>query len=41
MPADNYRLDHAFIIIDRLSKQSVTEPCTAETTAEDIAQIYI
>jgi hypothetical protein len=37
MPADDHELDHAFIVIDRLSKQSVTEPCTAETTAEDMA----
>jgi hypothetical protein len=37
MPANNHELDHAFIVIDRLSKQSVTESCTAETTAEDIA----
>jgi hypothetical protein len=37
MPADDHGLDHAFIVIDRLSKQSITEPCTAETTAEDMA----
>ena len=41
MSADNHELDHAFIMIDRLSKQSITEPCAAETTAEDMARIYI
>src|SRR6202021_4264883 len=41
MPKDKHRFDMVFVVIDRLSKQAISEPCHKTVTAKEIAQIYI
>ena len=41
MPKDKDGFDYIFIVIDRLSKQAISEPCFATTNAEDIARLFI
>jgi hypothetical protein len=41
MPKDKYSYDNVFVVVDRLSKQSISTPCYKEVTAEDMARIYI
>ena len=40
-PQDNKGFDTIYVVIDRLSKQSVSIPCHKTTTAEDMAALYI
>jgi hypothetical protein len=41
MPKDKTGYNNVYVVIDRLSKQSISIPCLKETTAEDMARIYI
>jgi hypothetical protein len=40
-PKNKHRYNIVFIVIDRLSKQSISIPCYKTTMAKDIAQLYI
>jgi transposase InsO family protein len=40
-PKDKHGYDMVYVVIDRLSKQSVCIPCTKNTTAKDMARMYI
>lgn len=40
-PPDKQGFDHVFIVIDRLSKQSICIPCLKTTTAKEMAMMYI
>ena len=41
IPKDKHRFDMVFVVIDRLSKQAISEPCYKTVTAKEMAQIYI
>ena len=41
MPKDEKGFDTVFVVIDRLSKQSIFTPCFKTTTAEDMARMFI
>ena len=41
MPKDKHRFDIVFVVINRLSKQAISEPCYKTVTAKETAQIYI
>ena len=41
MPKDKHGFDMVFVVIDRLSKQAISEPCYKTVTAKEMAQIYI
>ena len=41
MPRDKYSYNEVFVVIDRLSKQSVSTPYYKTVIAEDIARIFI
>src|ERR1700721_3129287 len=41
MPKDKHRFDMVFVVINRLSKQAISEPCYKTITAKEMAQIYI
>ena len=41
MPTSKTGYDSIFVVIDRLSKQSISTPCHKTTTAEDMARIYL
>jgi integrase-like protein len=41
MPKDKRGYDNLCVFIDRLSKQSISEPCYKTATAEDMAEMYI
>jgi len=38
---DKHGFDTVYVVIDRLSKQSISIPCFHTTTAEDMARLYI
>jgi hypothetical protein len=40
-PKDKHGYDTAFVVMDRLSKQSISIPCYKTTTAKDMAQLYV
>jgi transposase InsO family protein len=40
-PKDEHGFDNVFVVVDRLSKQSVAVPCYKTATAEDMAKLYI
>lgn len=40
-PKDKHGYDTAYVVIDRLSKQSISIPCYKTTTAKDMAQLYV
>jgi transposase InsO family protein len=40
-PKDKHGYDAAYVVIDRLSKQSISIPCYKTTTAKDMAQLYV
>jgi len=40
-PKDAHGHDAAFVVIDRLCKQSVSLPCFKTTTAKDMARLYV
>jgi transposase InsO family protein len=40
-PKDAHGYDMAFVVIDRLSKQSISIPCYKTSTAKDMARLYI
>ena len=40
-PVDKHGYDIAYVVIDRLSKQSTSIPYYKTTTIKDIAQLYI
>ena len=37
MPKDKHGFDMVFVVIDRLSKQAISEPCHKTITAEEMA----
>jgi hypothetical protein len=41
MAVDKYGFDAVFVVIDRLSKQSISTPCHKTATAEDMARMFI
>jgi hypothetical protein len=41
IPVDKHRFDTVFIVIDRLSKQAISEPCCKTATVEDMARLFI
>ena len=41
LPKDSYGYDAAFVVIDRLSKQSFSILCFKTTTAKEMARLYI
>ena len=41
LPKDSHGHDTVFVVVDRLSKQSVSIPCFKTTTAKDMARLYI
>ena len=41
LPKDSYGYNAVFVVIDRLSKQSILIPCFKTTTAKDMARLYI
>jgi hypothetical protein len=40
-PKDAHGYDTAFIVINRLCKQSISLPCFKTTTVKDMARLYI
>ena len=40
-PKDKHGFDNVFVVVDRLSKQSVCTPCYKTVTAEDMAKMYL
>jgi hypothetical protein len=40
-PKDKYRYNIVFVVIDRLSKQSISILCYKTTMAKDMAQLYV
>ena len=40
-PTDKHGYDTAYVVIDRLSKQSISIPCYKTTTAKDMAQLFV
>ena len=40
-PVDKHGYNAAYVVIDRLSKQSTSIPCYKTTTAKDMAQLYV
>lgn len=41
MPEDEYGFDNIFVVMCRLSKESITIPCHRTDTAEDLARLFI
>jgi transposase InsO family protein len=41
MPKDQHGYDNVFVVIDRLSKQSISMPCFKTATAQDMAKLYV
>jgi hypothetical protein len=41
MPKDKFGHDTVFVVVDRLGKQAISEPCYKTVTAEDMARMYI
>jgi transposase InsO family protein len=40
-PKDKHGYDTAYVVVDRLSKQSISIPCYKTTTAKDMARLYV
>jgi transposase InsO family protein len=41
MPTDKHGFDAVFVVVDRLSKQAISEPCHKTVTAEDMARMFV
>ena len=40
-PKDQKGFDNIYVVIDRLTKQSISMPCHKEVTVEDMASLFI